>query len=125
MSTNIDQIVWKGFEAIQKLSEQSSIPELATTAKDLSKRLGRGVRGPTAAYIATQGESAASKDDKDSMCRFVKVVENLPSEYKDPVFQCLGDYMKAKKTKISPFLIGFVMAICLANKLLKIEIKLT
>ena len=125
MSRNFDQTVWNGFEALQQLSVQSSIPALATAAKYLHGRLARsGHGGPIAAYIATRGENVAPDDVVDAMDRFVKESENLPPQYEQPAFQCLSDFKKATDAGVSRLLTGFALAVCLGNKLFNLEIKI-
>ena len=123
MSQGFDQTVWDGFEALGALGEQTSIAPLAATAKDLHDRLARSARGgPLAAFIATRGEGVADEDVREAMERFVEEAERLPVQYQQPAFQCLSDFRKARDAGTSGFLAGFALAICLAERVLKVSL---
>lgn len=122
MAEKFDQTVWKGFEALQSLSRQASHPPLATSAKHLHECLAKTARGgPAVAFIAAQGEEVAPKEVVEAMGHFIEEVERLPPKYEQPAFQCLSDYKKAQAEGTSPLLAGFILAICLAERLLKIN----
>ena len=123
MALNRDKIVWNGFEALKSIGDQAAIPSLASAAKDLSDRLGRSARGgPIVAFIATRGESAAPDDVIEAMDHFVESLDELPAEYEQPAFQCLSDYRKATGEGTPRLLAGFVLAVCLVERLLSIKI---
>ncbi|RNC64648.1 MAG: hypothetical protein ED859_18340 [Desulfuromonadales bacterium] len=123
MSQHINQLVWQGWRAIASLAAESPVPALTAASQELHALLGApGRGGPIVAFIATRGEKAASPELVKAMDRLATEAEKLPPTYDQAAFQCLSDYKKAKEEGMHPFLAGFALAICLTERVFKIEL---
>lgn len=119
---NVDQTVWRGFEALEPLSKQDVSPDLAVAAGELYGILARSARGgPLAAFIATRGEGVADKDVRAAMDRLIAEAERLPS-FQQPAFQCLAEFKQAVKAGHSRFMSGFALAVCLTERVFKVQL---